>query len=90
MKVFQDVTKKPKRSDVCLEVTQNHQSLMGLAEGAMYGRRYFDQQSQGVATELVRDMRNAFVGMLQTNSWMHPQIRNYAIEKVISKFLFLC
>lgn len=52
--------------------------------GIQYVRKYFSEKSKEAATDLVKDVRNAFIDILRAVSWMDEKTREKAIEKAES------
>lgn len=49
--------------------------------GALYIRKYFNDESKRVATEMVDDIRSAFIDVLNNVTWMDEKTRVEAIKK---------
>lgn len=49
--------------------------------GALYVRKYFNEESKQAALELVNYIRNAFINVLNEVSWMDDETRKAAINK---------
>lgn len=49
--------------------------------GALYVRKYFDEESKKAAVDLVNNVREEFINILHDVDWMDDETRNEAIEK---------
>lgn len=49
--------------------------------GALYVRRYFNEEARQAATDLMEDIRDAFIYMLYNVPWMDEKTRIEAIKK---------
>lgn len=65
---------------VCLFVILS----LPISVGALYVRKYFDEESKKAAIDLVTNIREEFVKILQEVSWMDEITRMAAIEKAKS------
>lgn len=52
-----------------------------ISVGALYIRKYFNGESKRVATEMVEDIRSAFIGVLNNVTWMDEKTRIEAVKK---------
>lgn len=59
-------------------------SRLPISVGALYVRTYFSDESKNAATEMVEDIRNAFIEILHEITWMDEQTRLEAVKKAKS------
>lgn len=59
-----------------------HVCSFRIAMGAMYVQRYFKAHSRDEAQRLVDNIRDEFVGVLRSLSWMDEGSRYFALDKV--------
>jgi putative endopeptidase len=57
-------------------------ALLGEALGKLYVARYFPPEAKAKADELVQNLLKAYRADIQTLSWMSPQTRAKALEKI--------
>lgn len=57
---------------------------MPISVGALYVRKYFNEESKKAAVELVNNIREEFIKILRDVSWMDEVTRMAAIEKAKS------
>lgn len=55
----------------------------------LYVRRYFDESSRQVASDLVKDVRLAFINSLHAVPWMDDLTREKAIHKANSSLAYI-
>lgn len=75
---------KPVRWKVCLHKSQN---TLGLAVGALYAQRYFNDKDKYEAIEMVKNLKQTFVEIIQDLDWMDLDTKNAAVEKVSTVIL---
>jgi predicted metalloendopeptidase len=66
------------RQKECIAVVS---SVLGNAIGAMYIRRYFQEEAKAAAQEMVDDIGIAFLDLLDEANWMDARTRQKAKEK---------
>lgn len=66
------------------ECAQKTTGRLSIAVGALYVRRYFDENSKRHAVELVNNIRNEFIKLLHDLPWMDETTKLHAIEKTKS------
>lgn len=64
-------------------LTESFRSLP-ISVGALYVRKYFNEESKNAAVELVNTIREEYIKILQSVSWMDEGTRAAAIEKAQS------
>lgn len=69
------------RYNECVTLTTKY---LPISVGALYVRRYFNEESKKAAVELVREIREEYVKILREVSWMDEVTRAAAIEKAES------
>uniref|UniRef100_A0A0N5A3H9 Neprilysin n=1 Tax=Parastrongyloides trichosuri TaxID=131310 RepID=A0A0N5A3H9_PARTI len=57
-------------------------SKMPYASGAMYIEAQFNDKDKTAALDMIKDLRQAFDEILQSNSWMDESTKKYALEKL--------
>ncbi|XP_033642178.1 neprilysin-4-like [Asterias rubens] len=76
------ITKGNKRErtrwKVCFE---NTNSLFGMAVGALFVRKHFDERSRSTAQEMVADIRATLIETIKDVSWMDEQTKELALRK---------
>ena len=65
------------------------QGLMGESIGKLYVAKYFPESSRKSATQLVRNLQDAFAERIQNNTWMSETTKKKAIEKLRSMRIFI-
>lgn len=55
-----------------------------ISVGALYVRKYFNEESKKAAVDLVNDIREEYINILREVPWMDNGTRNAAIEKAKS------
>ncbi|CAD5210385.1 unnamed protein product [Bursaphelenchus okinawaensis] len=86
---FEDVTQsfmkefvgKQTRSPRWKDCESAVNSRLTYASGAMYVRKYFKNEDRNAAQEMVKDLREAFRTMLEENTWMKAETKQYALKK---------
>lgn len=63
----------------CVAITAKY---MPIAAGALYVKKFFDEDSKQAATEMVNIIRHEFEANLKTVSWMDEKTRAAALFKV--------
>ena len=72
-------TEKPPRWKLCVgQVTQQ----LSHAVGALYVAKYFDEESKGIAQEMISEIRKAFEKTLTSINWMEEETKEKAKEKI--------
>lgn len=61
-----------------------HYFRFNLATGALYIRRYFNEDSKRAALEMVSDIRRTFVKILREIDWMDRVTKEKAIDKALA------
>lgn len=59
-------------------------SSLPIASGALYVRKYFNEEARQNAIEMVADIRAEFLDILNKVDWMDEQTRKNAIDKAKS------
>ncbi|KAJ6649466.1 Neprilysin-2 [Pseudolycoriella hygida] len=77
-KVLYGVKKQEPRWLECSEAVT---SSMGIAVGAQYVRKYFNESSKGAVLDMLADIRAEFLDILQNVNWMDDETRRIALEK---------
>ncbi|XP_075238169.1 neprilysin-4-like isoform X2 [Lycorma delicatula] len=62
-------------------------SNMGKAVGAMFVRKYFDENSKNDTLSMTKEIQLAFNEILQITNWLGAETKNLAIEKVDTMML---
>lgn len=57
---------------------------MSIASGALYVRKYFNEQARQNALEMVADIRTEFMDILKHVDWMDEETKKNAIDKANS------
>uniref|UniRef100_A0A913IE97 Neprilysin n=1 Tax=Strongyloides stercoralis TaxID=6248 RepID=A0A913IE97_STRER len=57
-------------------------SKLPYASGAMYIDAFFNDKDKAAAMDMVKDLREAFNEILESNSWMDDVTKKYALEKL--------
>ncbi|CAF4384850.1 unnamed protein product, partial [Adineta steineri] len=55
---------------------------MGFAVAKLYIKKYFDENARNQSLEMIRNIRNAFIDMLEDSTWMDDVSKDKAKEKV--------
>ncbi|OWR48508.1 zinc metalloprotease [Danaus plexippus plexippus] len=71
-------TERESRWKECADTTS---VSMSIAVGALYIRKYFNENSKSNALEMVNDIRQQFRKTLETVDWMDEKTRREALEK---------
>ncbi|XP_043483736.1 neprilysin-2 isoform X2 [Leptopilina heterotoma] len=74
-------TEREPRWKECIDLTSGN---LGLSVGALYVRKYFNEESKKSAVEMVTDIRKEFRKILETVDWMDEKTRKSALEKAMS------
>ncbi|XP_054714705.1 neprilysin-4-like isoform X2 [Uloborus diversus] len=56
---------------------------MGMAVGAMFVRKHFNEKSKETAEEMISDIKTAFLELLDEVDWMDPDTREAARQKAL-------
>lgn len=72
---------KTERESRWKECTDTASSSMSIAVGALYIRKYFNENSKANALEMVNDIRQQFRKTLTEVDWMDEETRKEALEK---------
>lgn len=57
---------------------------MPIAAGALYVRKYFNEEARQNAIEMVADIRTEFLDLLKKVDWMDDQTKKNALDKAKS------
>ncbi|CAF1139433.1 unnamed protein product [Rotaria sordida] len=57
---------------------------MGFAISKIYIKQYFDENARSQSLEMINNIRNTFLEMLQTSTWMDDISKNRSIEKALA------
>ncbi|CEF59415.1 Phosphate-regulating neutral endopeptidase [Strongyloides ratti] len=57
-------------------------SKLPYASGAMYIDAFFNDKDKAAAMDMVKDLREAFNEILESNNWMDVDTKKYALEKL--------
>lgn len=74
-------TEREARWKECIDLVSNSLSL---SVGALYVRKYFNEESKKSAVEMVTDIRQEFQKILKKVDWMDEETRKSALEKAES------
>lgn len=72
---------KTERESRWKECTDTTSASLSIAVGALYIRKYFNEDSKANALEMVHDIRQQFRKTLTEVEWMDEETRNAALEK---------
>ncbi|CAF1051487.1 unnamed protein product [Adineta ricciae] len=75
---FRGTSSQRARSIVCGSFVNNN---MGFAVSKVYVARYFDENAKNQSSEMISNIRNAFIEMVQNSTWMDDDSKEKAIEK---------
>ncbi|CAF0965181.1 unnamed protein product [Adineta ricciae] len=75
---FRGTSSQRARSIVCGSFVNNN---MGFAVSKVYVARYFDENAKNQSSEMISNIRNAFIDMVQSSTWMDVDSKKKAIEK---------
>ncbi|KAK2703842.1 hypothetical protein QYM36_017782, partial [Artemia franciscana] len=59
-------------------------SILGFAVGSLFVRKTFHEESKQIAEEMIRSVRDAFIGNFPSLTWMDEKTRDAAKEKAIA------
>ncbi|KAF5303211.1 hypothetical protein FQA39_LY10124 [Lamprigera yunnana] len=71
-------TERESRWKECVDIASGSLSI---AAGALYVRKYFNEESRQNAIQMVGDIRSEFIEILKTVDWMDDVTRKHALEK---------
>ncbi|CAH0557229.1 unnamed protein product [Brassicogethes aeneus] len=74
-------TEREARWKECIDISAGSLSI---ASGALYVRKYFNEESRQSAMEMVKDIRAEFLNILKNVEWMDDKTRVNALEKAKS------
>ncbi|XP_057331076.1 neprilysin-2-like isoform X2 [Microplitis mediator] len=74
-------TEREPRWKECVDIVS---STLSISVGALYVRKYFNEDAKKNAVEMVSDIRNQFNKILKTVDWMDEETRKSALEKAAS------
>ncbi|XP_008554183.1 neprilysin-2 isoform X3 [Microplitis demolitor] len=74
-------TEREPRWKECVDIVS---STLSISVGALYVRKYFNEDAKKNAVEMVSDIRNQFNKILKTVDWMDEVTRKSALEKAAS------
>ncbi|CAH1111368.1 unnamed protein product [Psylliodes chrysocephalus] len=74
-------TEREPRWKECIDITSGSLSI---AAGALYVRKYFNEQARKNAQEMVKDIRSQFEEILKVVDWMDDETRMNALDKAKS------
>uniref|UniRef100_A0A0A9W738 Membrane metallo-endopeptidase-like 1 n=3 Tax=Lygus hesperus TaxID=30085 RepID=A0A0A9W738_LYGHE len=77
-KILQGIQSERNRWSQCVDWTNKK---MGMAVGALYIKKNFNQHSKEIALEMIHTIREAFNELLEENHWMDNETRMVAKEK---------
>ncbi|CAH1396574.1 unnamed protein product [Nezara viridula] len=77
-RILQGIQSERNRWSQCVDWTNKK---MGMAVGALYIKRNFNQNSKETALEMIHTIREAFNELLEENHWMDNETRAVAKEK---------
>lgn len=66
---------------VCLIILMVLYFSLHIAAGALYVRRYFNEEAKRISEELVVKLKETFIEMLKQLDWMDKDTKARAIEK---------
>ncbi|XP_034935733.1 neprilysin-2-like [Chelonus insularis] len=75
------VTGKTEREPRWMECISIVSGRLSLSVGALYVKKYFNENAKKNAVEMVRDIKQQFSKMLETVDWMDKKTRKHAILK---------
>ncbi|KAI1283102.1 Membrane metallo-endopeptidase-like 1 [Halotydeus destructor] len=70
----------PQRSKMCSNYVNKN---MGMAVGALFVQRYFDEKFKKTADEMIGGIKDAFLQLVQSNDWMDDDTKKMAIGKAL-------
>ncbi|XP_030763667.1 neprilysin-4-like [Sitophilus oryzae] len=70
---------QPPRWQFCVSEVNTH---MGMALGALFVRKYFDETSKTDTIQMTQALVNSFKEILTENSWLDSSTKNYARKKI--------
>ncbi|KAL7291511.1 hypothetical protein TKK_0014771 [Trichogramma kaykai] len=79
---WERVSGETEREPRWLECTRLVSSALPISVGAMYVRKYFDEDAKNNAMEMVADIRKQFRVIIEKVDWMDEKTRSAAIEKI--------
>ncbi|CAH1236556.1 unnamed protein product [Diabrotica balteata] len=74
-------TEREPRWKECIDITS---VSLSIASGALYVRKYFNEQARQNAIDMVKDIRAEFQDILKVVDWMDEETRENALEKAKS------
>ncbi|XP_008194096.1 neprilysin-2 isoform X2 [Tribolium castaneum] len=74
-------TERESRWKECIDISAGSLSI---AAGALYVRKYFNEQARQNALEMVSDIRAEFQDILKNVDWMDPETKKNALDKAKS------
>ncbi|KAJ8918489.1 hypothetical protein NQ315_008186 [Exocentrus adspersus] len=74
-------TEREARWKECIDISAGSLSI---ASGALYVRKYFNEQARQNAKEMVADIRAEFLDILKNVEWMDEQTKRNALDKATS------
>ncbi|XP_030765452.1 neprilysin-2 isoform X1 [Sitophilus oryzae] len=74
-------TEREARWKECIDISAGSLSI---ASGALYVRKYFNEEARQNAKEMVADIRTEFENILKTVDWMDEETRKNALDKAKS------
>lgn len=74
-------TEREARWKECIDISAGS---LPIAAGALYVRKYFNENARQNAIEMVADIRKEFVDILKNVDWMDDTTRQNALEKAQS------
>lgn len=84
MKYTTIVTGKTERASRWKECIDVSSGSLSIAAGALYVRKYFNEDARKNALEMVGDIREEFRKIVQTVDWMDEKTKKNALEKADS------
>ncbi|GLV37814.1 Neprilysin 2 [Carabus blaptoides fortunei] len=79
--VLNGKTERESRWKECIDITSGS---LAISTGALYVRKYFDEESKKKALEMVQDIRAEFKEILEHLDWMDDETKKSALEKAAS------
>ncbi|UJR14935.1 hypothetical protein I4U23_001917 [Adineta vaga] len=78
---FRGISSQKPRTITCGSFVNNN---MGFAVSKIYVVRYFDENARNQSLEMIRNIRNAFIEMIDGSSWMDASSKTKAKEKAVA------
>ncbi|CAF1552281.1 unnamed protein product, partial [Rotaria sp. Silwood1] len=78
---YRGTTAQRPRSIICGNFINSN---MGFALSKIYIQQYFDENARNQSLEMINNIRNTFLEMLKTSTWMDEISKNRSIEKALA------